>query len=142
MLFLLLLACECRLIKNNASQQYNSIELSKSNNAFVAELKPLQSFIEIAGHKFIIKNAWIENHHLEENFSDKIIASQYLFVMTLQYDPDMNIDLKEYISEIGNGPTVVWFFLIDGAEKGDIKLKYRSALKTKKKDKTFIFYKR
>lgn len=121
---------------------YSTIEESKKNKAFVEELKPQQQFINIEGHKHFIKNAWIEHTHIEKNFGDEI-GVNYCFVIELEFNSQINIDLKNYIRELGNGSTRVWFFLTNGKEKKPfIKLQYRTSMKSKNWNKYFLFYKK
>ena len=102
-----------------------------------------KTFIEIEGHKHFIKAAWIEHPHNETNWGDVVGDKIYCFVMELEYNPDLNIDLKEYIDELGNGPTLVWFFLTNGDEKSDyIKLQYRYSIHQPNKDRAFLLYRK
>ena len=133
----------CKLAKEPSAMPYKSIEASKKNKAFLAELRPQQPFIEIEGYKYFIKAAWIEHPHNATNWGDVVGDRIYCFVMEIEYYPNLKIDLKEYISELGNGPTLVWFFLTDGLEKNDyIKLKYRSSKNQVNKNKVFMLYKK
>ena len=139
----LFFGCRNRLAKDPTPRPYFSIEESKKNNAFVEELKPQQQFIEIEGHNHFIKNAWIEYPHIEKNFGDEIGNNYYCFVMELEYIPSINIDLSDYIKELGNGSTRVWFFLTNGREKKPyVQLQYRLKKNHRNKDKYFLFYRR
>lgn len=97
--------CRNGLAQDPTPRPYSTIEASKKNKAFVEELKPDHPFIEIEGRKHFIKNAWIEHPHIKKNFADKIRYRAFCFVVELEYDPDNNVDLKEYIQELGNGPS-------------------------------------
>ena len=137
------LGCGCKLAKEPSGMPYKTMKESKNNNAFIAELKPQQPFIEIEGNKHFITAAWIEHPHNQTNWGDEVWSEGYCFAMELEYNPNLNIDLKQYIQELGNGPTLVWFFLTDGLEKNDsIKLKYRSAFNQEIKCKNFWLYKK
>ena len=140
--FLILLwGCRKGLAQDPTPRPYATLEESKKHKAFVEELKPQQPFIEIEGHKHFIKNAWIEYSHIEKNFGDEI-GVNYCFVMELEYYPSLNIDLSDYINELGNGSTKVWFFLTNGREKNPyIKLQYRSYKNNMTKDKYFVLQK-
>lgn len=136
----ILFDCKKGLTQDPTPRPYFSIEDSRKNKTFVAELKPQQAFIEIGGYKHYIKNAWIEHPHIKRNFGIDIGNDYYCFVMELEYKPNLNTDLSDYIKELGNGSTNVWFFLTNGkAKESYIKLQYRSIISNKKKDKLFYF---
>lgn len=139
---LLILFSSCKLAQEPSAKPYNSIQESKNNNAFVAELRPEQPYFEIEGHKHYIKAAWIEHPHNETNWGDVVGTGIYCYVMELEYYPKLEPDLKEYINELGNGPTRIWSFLTHGREKDDIKLKYRTSKNDIKKDKVFMLYRK
>jgi len=142
-LLTLFFGCKGRLAKEPSAIPYNSIEESKKNNAFVAELRPQQPFVEIEGQKHFITAAWIEHPHIQKNDGNEIAGNIYCYVMELEYNPNLNIDLSEYIEELGNGSWKVWSFLTDGREKNDfIKLHYRSKISQENMDKVFVLYKK
>ena len=143
MFFLSCLLLGCKLAKEPSAMPYKSIDESKKNKAFIEELRPQEPFIKIENHNFIITAAWIEHPHNATNWGDVVGYKIYCLVMKLEYSPNFNIDLKDYIYELGNGPSVVWFFLTDGLEKKDyIKLQYRSNIDQAFRGKFFILYKK
>lgn len=140
--FILFFGYRDGLAQDPTPRPYFSIEESKKHKAFVQELRPQQPFIEIEGHKHFIKNAWIEHPHVEKNFGDKIGNDYYCFVVELEYISSSNIDLSDYIQELGNGSSRIWFFLTKEKQgKNFVKLEYHSTRKQKSKFKYFLFYK-
>ena len=133
----------CNLAKEPSSTSFRTIDESKKNKAFILELRPQQAYIEIEKHKYLIENAWIEHPHNATSWGNVIGNKTYCFVMKLKYLPEFSIDMKDYIYELGNGPSVVWFFLTDGLEKKEyVKLQYRSTIDAATRDKEFLFYKK
>lgn len=138
-----LLACKDKLSNDPMVRPYFSMETSIKKKTFVEELKPQQSYIEIEGHKHFIKASWIEHPHYETNSEEIICKNVYCFLMEFEYNSNINIDLSDYIKELGNGSTTVWYFLPKGNEKTSIfKLKYRSSIGNEKRDKYFLVYRR
>ena len=134
--------CKCQLANEPTLLAYQSFDESKENNAFVIEYMPQKPYLEIEGKKFNIGKAWIEKGHLQKNFGDEIADSVLCFVMTLNHIPNEKIDLKDYITEIGNGSDRVWFFLEYKFNSDTIKLNYRSSMKQRQKNNVFMLFKK
>ena len=134
--------CKCQLAKEPSLVPYQAFDESKENNAFLLEYFPEKPYLEIEGKKFDIKKAWIENAHLRKTFRDEIASNVRCFVMTLNYNPKQNMELKEYINELGNGSTRVWFFLEYKFKSDTIKLNYRHSLNQPEKSDIFLLFKK
>ena len=142
-LWFLFLGCKFKLAEEPAAMAFESIRESKENNAFVAELKPQQPFIEIEGHKLFITSAWLEHPHNQANFGYKVWSEGYCYVVELDYNPKLDINLRDYIEELGNGSTIIWSFLTKRHEKNDsIIFHYRTSLNHVNKDKIFLLYRK
>ena len=137
-----ILGCKCRIAKNQTMPKaYWSIKSSNENNAFYHQYIPVVPYLEIENKKYYIKEAWIERSHLENNFSDELL-NYYCFVMNVYSESPVQIDLYNYVKEMGNGSNRIWFNLLKNEENKDTMIiYYKQTLDTKKKEKRFLLIK-
>lgn len=137
---LCIIACKFRLANEPTPLIYKSISESKSNGAFVKELKSQERFFLLDGKKYFIDEAWIEHPYLQKNFYDQIVKGVFCFVVTCHCEKikPINFELDDYINGIGTGDMRTWFYL----EKlqDTVTVHYREFKGSFKEDKSMNFY--
>ena len=135
--------CKCRLAKSPGAKTYTSIKISKANDAFVSEIQPESSSIRIDGRDYVIKEAWVEHPHFEQDYSDFIVKQALALVVNFNYEPNDTVDLHHYVNENGNGYARIWVVIPGEAKtKETFTIWYRETLDSSKKNKTFRFFRK